>query len=75
MLPRRISANDRRKVLEWLASYRSEIRQRHPYWLMSFSAADREYLLDIVPAREPREAVAKAIPFSLGRQRIEASYA
>ena len=42
----------------------AEIRQQHPYWLMSFSAADREYFLDIVPARGPKEAVVNAIPFS-----------
>jgi hypothetical protein len=64
VLPRRTSADDRRKILQWLASYRSKIRQRHPYWLMSFRATDREYLLDIAPARGPKEAVARAIPFS-----------
>ena len=60
LLPKRVPTDDRRIVLEWIRSYRDEVRQQHPYWLTTFRGADREYTLDILPAKDPKDAIVKA---------------
>lgn len=59
-LPKRVSTSDRRIVIDWIRSYRDEVRQQHPYWLTTFHGADREYTLDILPAKDPKDAIVKA---------------
>lgn len=73
-LPDDLSGEQRVEILTWLSSYRAEIRQQHPYWLMRFSDNGHEYILDVVPADGPREAVRKVLPFIQSRQRMEADY-
>lgn len=68
VLPRQLSKEQRVEILNWLASYRAEIRQQHPHWLMRFSDNGHEYVLDIVPADGPREALRNLLPFVQSRQ-------
>lgn len=73
-LPTHLSDGQRVEILNWLASYRAEIRQQHPYWLMRFSDDGHEYILDVMPADGPGEAVRNVLPFIQSRQRMEADY-
>ena len=73
-LPEHLSDEQRVEILNWLTSYRAEIRQQHPHWLMRFSDNGHEYILDVVPADGPREAVQKVLPFIQSRQSMEADY-
>lgn len=59
-LPKRVSASDRRIVIDWIRSYRDKVRQQHPCWLTAFHSTDREYTLDILPAKDPKDAIVKA---------------
>ncbi len=61
LLPKRVPPGDRRIVLDWLQSYRNEIRSKHPYWLTMFHSTDREYTLDILPAKDPKGAIVNAL--------------
>ena len=59
-LPKRVSTSDRRIVIDWIRSYRDEVRQQHPYWLTAFHGADREYTLDILPAKDPKNTIVES---------------
>ena len=48
-LPSRISASDRMAVLKWLHSYKGQVKEQNPSWLVMFKATERTYILDIVP--------------------------
>jgi hypothetical protein len=54
-VPRRVSSSDRVKVLEWLGSYSSEVKRRHPQWLTRFREADQVYFLDIHPVQSTKD--------------------
>lgn len=73
-LPRQISEEERVEILNWLASYRAEIRERHPNWLTRLSDNGHEYVVDVVPADGPRDALRKLLPFIQSRQRVETDY-
>ena len=73
-MPRRLADEERVEILNWLASYRAEIRQQHPCWLMRFTDNGHEYILDVVPAEGPREAIRNVLPFIQSRQRVAADY-
>lgn len=60
-LPRKVSASDRRIVLDWLRAYGAEIRRQHPYWLAMLGSAEHVYYLDIVRAHSPQSLVARGL--------------
>lgn len=68
VMPRRASRGDAQTMLQWLEDYRSEIRRQHPYWLLGIRITQRGYVLDIEPAENPRDVIAKAIPFLQSQQ-------
>lgn len=53
--PKRAPAEDRKKLLEWMMSYRSQIRQHHPYWYASFRTHEDGYLLKVTPVKNQRD--------------------
>ena len=63
-LPRRVSTRDRQEVLEWLQSYRAEVRRRNPYWVARFTDAPRELTLDFLSADDPKGGLANVLKLS-----------
>jgi hypothetical protein len=57
-VPHRVSSSDRVKVLEWLDSYSSEVKRKHPHWLTRFREADQVYFLDIHPVQNAKDVKA-----------------
>lgn len=75
LMPSTVSADDAQKMFRWLDSYRCEIRRQHPYWLLSLRITDRAYTLDIEPAEDSREFIAKAIPFLQSQLQLDFDHA
>ena len=69
LLPKRVPTDDRRIVLEWIRSYRDEVRQQHPYWLTTFRSTDREYTLDMLPANDAKGTINNALRIGQELQR------
>jgi hypothetical protein len=56
-VPRGVSTRDRKKVLHWFDSYRTQVRQQNPSWIVAFRATPpNAYFLDIWPVDEGSEA-------------------
>ena len=68
-LPKRVSTSDRRIVIDWIRSYRDEVRQQHPYWLTTFRSTDREYTLDMLPANDAKGTINNALRIGQELQR------
>jgi hypothetical protein len=49
-VPSKVPASDRLKVIEWIRSYRNQIKSQHPMWDASFRSGDNIYALVIKPA-------------------------
>jgi hypothetical protein len=60
-LARDVSPDDRIKIVEWLHSYRSTVRQQYPFWSTNFGATDQGYFLDINPTVELKEMIGGAV--------------
>lgn len=58
-LPRSISPEDRRTVVNWFQEYRSRLRRSHPLWVANFRTSVRGYSLEIKPVRDPRDLMEK----------------
>ena len=65
-LPRRVSRSDRRKVLEWLHNYSSEVRRQKPFWSARLTQSRQDLTLDLLAADDPKGAIANA--FKFGRE-------
>ena len=63
-LPRRVSRSDRRKVLEWLHNYSSEVRRQKPFWSARLTRSRQDVTLDSLAADDPRDAIANAFKLS-----------
>ncbi len=56
----RVSPEDRITVLEWLNSYKAQVRRTHPSWIVSFRAANPyAYSLDIRRVDQKQERAAE----------------
>jgi hypothetical protein len=58
LLPSRIPASDRIKVLEWLRQYRVAVRTMHPHWVTMLHPSKDRYLLEIRKANSDKELIA-----------------
>ena len=74
VLPRRLSNEQRVEILDWLFAYKAEVRQQHPYWFTLFSDNGHEFILDVVQADGPRQALRKLLPFIQSRQPVGTDY-
>jgi hypothetical protein len=45
--PKKLSGEDRLKLIDWFAAYRTQVRQMHPLWATRFSSGEQWYVLDI----------------------------
>lgn len=74
VLPMQLSEEQRVEILDWLFAYKAEVRQQHPHWLTLFSDNGHEYILDVVQADGPRQALRKLLPFIQSRQPVGTDY-
>ena len=59
LTPKKITVDDRAKVIEWFRTYRSAVRAQHPLWITRFYSTESGYFLEIKPMKNPRELAEK----------------
>jgi len=58
VMPPRVPASDRIKVLEWLRDYKEQIKVAHPLWSTVMHPSANRYLLEIRTTNSDRELIA-----------------
>ena len=61
VLPKNVPARDRIAMLKWIASYEGTVKRQNPAWGTCIHGTNPEYFLDIRPAKDAGEGIAKAI--------------
>ena len=74
-LPKRISPEDRVKIIDWMHSYRSEVRLKNPFWATMFYSTEYAYFLDITPNNDAKDLIAHAIDTGNTWQQLSFEYA
>jgi hypothetical protein len=59
VVPKRVSPDDRLRIVNWLRDYKSQVQKIHPSWVTRFSPMERGYTLHIVPTGSARELFEK----------------
>jgi hypothetical protein len=52
LFPKRAPSDDRTKLLNWLMSYREQIKSQYPSWDVSFRAGENTYWLIVTPVKD-----------------------
>ena len=74
-LPKRISPDDRVKIIDWMHNYRSEVRRQNPFWITMFHSTEYAYFLDIIHNNDAKELLAHTIDNGNTWQQLSFEYA